>query len=366
MATYKVIQDIEAEDKFIGPLTLKQFVFAGVAAVSGYLSFIALTKHLTFLLFFTGPVILFTGFLAWPWSRDQPTEIWALAKLRFMFKPRRRIWNQSGMQELVTITAPKREEKVVTNGLSDTEVKSRLKALANTIDSRGWAIKNVNVNLYAPPANLMADEGSDRLLGVEAIAPSQVPIIDIRADEDMLDPQNSPTAAHLNQLMNTFDKSRRTQLMDKVKQVGKKIKTGEPEAEVQPNYWFLHQNTPPAGLPKGMSTFDDSSVVLPGTASTGVAAALTSEEQDLLNKVRSASGQPSPYNAHTKVIQPLDHNGNSGTPSSVGTVTPPADPAILNLATNDDLDVATIARQAHKGQGGKSDSDDGEVVVPLR
>ncbi len=30
MATYKVLQDIEAEDKLLGPLTLKQFIFAVV------------------------------------------------------------------------------------------------------------------------------------------------------------------------------------------------------------------------------------------------------------------------------------------------------------------------------------------------
>ena len=32
MAVYKVIQDIEAEDKLLGPLTLKQFIFAVIAA----------------------------------------------------------------------------------------------------------------------------------------------------------------------------------------------------------------------------------------------------------------------------------------------------------------------------------------------
>ncbi len=46
MATYKVIQDIEAEDKFVGPLTLKQFIFACITVVLGYLSFLLLTKNL--------------------------------------------------------------------------------------------------------------------------------------------------------------------------------------------------------------------------------------------------------------------------------------------------------------------------------
>src|SRR5476651_1493159 len=148
MATYKVLQDIEAEDKFVGPLTLKQFIFAGIAFVCAYLSFFFLTKHAWILVIPLLPVMVTTGFLAFPWGRDQPTEIWLLAKIRFFLKPKRRIWNQSGVEQLVTITVPKRTEpEYVGSNLSQTEVRSRLKALASTIDSRGWAIKNVNVNL---------------------------------------------------------------------------------------------------------------------------------------------------------------------------------------------------------------------------
>ena len=97
MATYKVLQDIEAEDKFVGPLTLKQFILAGVTFVCAYLCFFFLSKHLWVLTIPILPVMLFSGF-GLAMGRDQPTEVWLLAKLRFMLKPRRRIWDQSGMQ----------------------------------------------------------------------------------------------------------------------------------------------------------------------------------------------------------------------------------------------------------------------------
>ena len=58
MATYKVIQDIEAEDKLVGPLTLRQFIYASVGAVCLYLSFLVLTKHAGFLAIFFLPVAL--------------------------------------------------------------------------------------------------------------------------------------------------------------------------------------------------------------------------------------------------------------------------------------------------------------------
>ena len=114
MATYKVIQDIEAEDKFLGPLTLKQFIFAAGGAVFGYLSFLSVMKGAPFLLAVFVPPMLLGLFLAIPWSSEQSTEIWVLAKLRFLFKPKSRIWDQTGLEELVTVTVPKKEEKQLT------------------------------------------------------------------------------------------------------------------------------------------------------------------------------------------------------------------------------------------------------------
>src|SRR6185295_1780581 len=108
MAQYKVIQDVEAEDKLLGPLTLRQFIYAGITAILLYLSYFAATHSATFLIIIFFPFALVTGFFAFPWGRDQPTEVWALAKVRFLLKPRRRIWDQSGAKELVTITAPKK------------------------------------------------------------------------------------------------------------------------------------------------------------------------------------------------------------------------------------------------------------------
>src|SRR5690606_23917841 len=119
-----------------------------------------------------------------------------LAKIRFALKPRRRIWNQDGIQELVTITVPKVIEKVLTKDFSQTEVESRLQALANTIDSRGWAIKNVSVNMYAQPM-FGATNDSQRLMQIDATA--QNTSDDMNASEDMLDEQNNPTAQKLDQ-----------------------------------------------------------------------------------------------------------------------------------------------------------------------
>src|SRR5882757_559198 len=122
MATYKVIQDIEAEDHILGPLSLRQFIFGLIAALCFYFCYFVISKHLIFLL----PIFLlpglFAGFFAFPFGKDQPTEVWALAKIRFLFKPRKRVWDQDGVKQLVSITVPKRVEEHLTDGLNENEV----------------------------------------------------------------------------------------------------------------------------------------------------------------------------------------------------------------------------------------------------
>src|SRR6266446_1904492 len=169
MAVYKVIQDIEAEDKLLGPLTLKGFIYAMIAGTCAFIEFkllfIASPLKWLFILMFGLPMVLF-GVLASPLGRDQPTEVWLLSRIKFFLKPHRRIWDQAGIEELVTITVPKRKEVQLTKNLTPNEVQSRLKTLASTLDTRGWAIKNVDVNLSVPEVEAKnAAAESDRLVG---------------------------------------------------------------------------------------------------------------------------------------------------------------------------------------------------------
>ena len=228
MATYKVIQDIEAEDKLIGPLTLRQFIYGAVAALCAYLSFIVTTNGAAFLLVVFVPVMLFAGFFAAPWGRDQPTEVWALAKIRFFSKPRRRIWDQSGTKDLVNITVPKLIEKIYSKNLSQTEVHSHLKALANIIDSRGWVIKNAAASLYNPTYSTVSPD-TDRLISPNGM-PQEVPIVGITASHDILDEVNNSVAQNLDRLVRASSVTHRQQLVD---QLNQQTKVAQPVAVEQ-------------------------------------------------------------------------------------------------------------------------------------
>ncbi|HUS25870.1 MAG TPA: PrgI family protein [Nevskiaceae bacterium] len=384
MATYKVIQDIEAEDKLIGPLSFRQFVYAGICALCLYLSFLLISKGAAFVAVVFLPVILLSGFFAFPWGRDQPTEVWALARIRFMLKPRRRIWNQSGVKELVTITAPKQLGTNYTNGLTQTEVQSRLRALADTIDSRGWVVKNANLNLYGQPELVMGEPASDRLVAVESL-PRGVSNVEVLPSDDMMDEHNSPVARQFDSMIQTSAKNHRQQILDRLQ--GKQL-SPSPAQQQQPtpasnntapanNYWFLNPPSRSAtSAPQDAVTFN-AQVVAPGAQVTGLPAPMpgtpTSDEEALLQQLGTQPQlQANPY-GHLHTVLPLSAQQARAAqqpvappvqptlPPAIPPVTQSPAPAILDLANNDDLNVATIAREAQK----RTEPPQDEVVISL-
>ncbi len=426
MAVYKIPQDVEADDKFVGPLSFKQFIFAGIAAIATYLTFLSLTKGFWPALILFTPIIIVTGFLAFPWGRDQPTEIWLAARIRFFLKPRVRIWNQSGIKDLVTVTAPKHVDKHYTDGLSQNEVSSRLSGLADLLDSRGWAVKNVNVNAYRNPLSVIAPESEDRLVDL-TVLPEEV--VDVTPADDVLDETVSPTAQHFEAMIKDSEEKHRQGIMDQLK-AARSEPAQEMDAMNQPiapgahdqsaDFWFLQQGghkkqrtdaesilaAPDRPTELGYATFQTPNIVapnmesppmIPGAVEAPMAAQVSpQDEEKLLNKIHKDHEHPSSQYSHLKTIMPLgqeppvapamqtpvpqadfpyyaDEPQGSGPglqaaawqPPATPTqpVTPPVNPAILNLAKNDDLNVATIARQASK-QNEQRLSDD-EVVISL-
>ena len=372
MSVYKVIQDVEAEDKLVGPLTLRQFVYALVGIALLYLSYFLIVHHAGFLAVPFLPIALTSCFFAFPWGRDQPTELWALAKIRFFFKPRRRVWDQSGAKELVTVTAPKTVHIDYTNGLSQPEVVSRLKVLADTLDSRGWAVRNANPTSPNQVMQAIGNQHSDRLV---VASPAPVPMIetDVGDSDDILDSRNSPIARQFDTMINASAQAHRQQIINNLQQTAvtpataTNIGTG--------GKWFLGQPMQPAmSTSQNAVTFNEQ-VVTPGapTASLPVSPATpTDEEEELIRRIEAEDSRPTVSYAHLHTIQPLSVQAEQvkrlaalkteqdsrekpainasfpSVPQAQATVTQPQNVGILDLASNNDLNVATIAREAQK------------------
>ena len=154
MATYKVPQDVEAEDRLLGPFTFRQFVYLLIAAIAGALA-AALFQIFPLLALLPAPVIFFFLVLALPLIKDQPMETYLAAIVSFYMKPNKRFWRPGQGETTIQITAPKIVEKSRTRDLSEEEASHRLSFLSNLIDSEGYAIRgNHNTNFTE---NFIAD-----------------------------------------------------------------------------------------------------------------------------------------------------------------------------------------------------------------
>lgn len=418
MATYKVLQDIEAEDKLVGPLSLRQFIYACLSAFCLYICFLGLTRGAEFLVVIFLPVAVISGFFGFPWKSEQSTEIWALARLRFMVKPRTRIWNQDGMKEVVTVTAPRRAPVRQQRNLSQIEVRSRLRALADTIDSRGWATRNANYQFYMSQQH----PASDRLVNASGLQPGSIPMDAFLPSNDMMDDQN-PVAQNFNALLAKSNDQNRQRAMQGMAQAqmpqapqpagpaantvagpsgGMRVLSPQLPAPAMPFAPPSAAYTQPSGMmppmppayapapaapsihvpaaampmmPAMPSAMPPQAPALPPPVQNdswfmqapGYPSAAPQQQQQIAQRPpdsaaveeqlvqQMVNGQASTLEVNLSHLRVLQPNGTVPDVAPVAPVEPPAapvtrqaDPAILELANNDDLDVATLARQANK------------------
>lgn len=166
MAQYKVPQDVEAEDKLIGWLSLKQLIYAGIALGSAAVAFFAFQVFPPLALA-PLPVTVLFGILSLPLRKDQPMETYLIAVARFYLKSKIRRWDPDGVETYVEITAPKKEEQELTKSYGAEGAQQRLDYLARIMDSRGWAYKQLDSSPYGN--NLRADVAAEATTAVDVM-----------------------------------------------------------------------------------------------------------------------------------------------------------------------------------------------------
>lgn len=221
MGQYKVPQDVEAEDKIIGPLTMKQFIYAIIGFVWGFLTFtIFRTQPLLFVVIGLPPTFLFL-MLGLYQRQGQPFEALFLALVSFFVKARRRVWEKEPIEQVFKIEPTKKKAEEVRR--DPHEVRGELEKLAMIVDTRGWSAKTPELQEPQPITTLNLEE---RIAPPElAVAPAQLdaaPEMAITAQDDMLDLQNNPKAHDLNVLIENTVKNIRQEALDKMKSVAHK------------------------------------------------------------------------------------------------------------------------------------------------
>ncbi|MBR3169278.1 PrgI family protein [Candidatus Saccharibacteria bacterium] len=159
MADYKVPQDVEADDKLLGPFSFRQFVYLLIA---GGCIALAVGLFQLFPLLAIIPIVpaLFFIVLALPLKKDQPMETYLAAIVSYYLKPRTRIWLPGQRESTIDIGAPKIEEDTRARDITGEEATHRLSFLANIVDTEGQAIKN-NLNRVSDDVVAEANATSD-------------------------------------------------------------------------------------------------------------------------------------------------------------------------------------------------------------
>ncbi len=311
MAVYKVAQDVEADDKLIGPFSFRQFIYLIIVAMSGAIGW-GLWNLLPPLAVVALPPMVFFGTLALPLRKDQPMEVYMAALVSYHLKPKRRLWVPDGIDSLIEITAPKVVEVERTKSLGIGEAERRLSYLADIVDTQGWAIRHT----------AMPGENSSMQSDVYYAA---------QQAEDMLD-EHAMRSQSLDTMIAEADQRRRSAMIEAVR-------SGSEPAGSQPTVAIATPATP---------------------------AAPNLEPQPHLDY--------NPYpTIHQSVIQPLDSREqiHSARPEPApSTSATPVSPGIMNLVNNSHgLSVETLQREGnriHEREAKQADKDDGEVVISLR
>jgi len=400
MAQYKVIQDVEAEDKFVGPFTFKQFLFALAAMVLGYIMFFFVSSGFGLLAIPIAP--FFLGLVAFmvPWTKDQPTELFLASRIRFLFMKRKRLWDQSGVRDLVQITVPKKEVHYYSDGLPQDQVRSRMSALTTVVDSRGWAVKNVS-------------KPSDRLVqGATPTTQQTAEDVDLARTSSMLD-VDTKKASEIDQKIKNSENQQHKHALDLVAEARQKSKQNSTSVLDKDESNKSKQYSPPQ--PTQKTTADTAEAAVKQDPLLHVS---NQEAQKLANmplpQVQSPTqtqqtqpaqpakpvmhkntGGPTPEDqlalldnvhkkqedqemlrsqTHLKTIQPLSEQQpvlqQPAAPAPEPTHTsqvqnqpaqdskPRVNPDILPLARNNDRTVESLSREAN-------DKDSGEVVISL-
>jgi uncharacterized membrane protein len=218
MGQYKVPQDVEAEDKILGPLTFKQFIYALIGFGWAAISF-AILRGLPVVMVAVGlpPALLFL-MLAFYTRDGQNFEQILVAMVQFFAASRKRPWAKDDLIETFHVNPTVHAAEATQR--NPAEVRSELEKLANLVDSRGWN------HPVEPDSNLVlpSTPHEDRMVP----PPPPIPRAPEDVPEDILDLQQSPLAQNLAELLRAAAEDVREEAMQQM--TGKAIRPAAPGA----------------------------------------------------------------------------------------------------------------------------------------
>lgn len=111
---FKVPQDVQREDRIVGPLTLKQLIICAIGGVIDYAVYVSLGKAYIWVTWLPPVAIIALVTVAFAFIRplDLSFTKWVLCWIEFAMIPRQRMWIQSAAEVVVPQTKPVGQSKI--------------------------------------------------------------------------------------------------------------------------------------------------------------------------------------------------------------------------------------------------------------
>jgi hypothetical protein len=132
---FQVPQNIDLEDKIVGPLTMTQFVYVLGGGLIDYILFQSVAaQSMGLFLFFAIPVTLIALSFAFLKIQEQPLTHFFTAWLVYLGKPKKRIWKRDQSFQPILTAPPKKDKSDVVIIPKHHLEKSELEQLAYSLD----------------------------------------------------------------------------------------------------------------------------------------------------------------------------------------------------------------------------------------
>lgn len=130
---FKVPQNIDIEDRILGPLTMVQFIYAVVGAGVCYTIYSAIPKPFSY--FLITPIVIFVVGLIFVKVNERPFLNFLIAMIEFIATPKQRVWHHVNIPDIgVEIYQIKKESGPINQ--SKTLTKEQIKNIAQELDNR--------------------------------------------------------------------------------------------------------------------------------------------------------------------------------------------------------------------------------------
>ena len=335
MAQYKVPQDVEADDKLIGPFSFRQFVYLLIAAGLIALA-VGLFQIFPLLAIIPVPFVFFFLALALPLKKDQPMETYLAALVSYYLKPRTKAWMSGQSESTILITAPKIVDDKRTRDITGEEATHRLSFLADIVDTEGMAIKGMGSSPMREDLVAEANATPDMFEAYQSQVLNRV------IDQDKMSRHNDA----VNEMRNAIERSKETfsDALDEPVSGGERVirRPGETTVPASP----APKPEPPKPtiiMPEKTEKIEEEEIPIPRTGIMGNAVLKADEDIENSDVIVMPESEPEKPQAKTP--------------------TKPVNNSIMELAHNNDFSVATIAKEANRiNEKGKGK---GEVFISL-